>query len=170
MSISADGAIIQWDANSGQQLHGLPPHTLGLVSLSVSEAGDRAVYNTLEGLTQLWDLIDGSVLGRHESFARDPGATQQIEPGVCIYQLCNLIIIHHTRIYAFVISRAVWTVSLHPKGETYASTGGDGKVTIRSAAAADFGTPAQQLLPGKSRFGMSLAHVSFTFNFRRAAR
>ena len=95
VSISADGAIIQWDSNSGQQLHALPPHTLGLISLSVSEAGDRAVYNTIEGLTQLWDLTDGSVLGSHESFARDPGATQQTEPGACIHQLIGFITIHH---------------------------------------------------------------------------
>ncbi|KAF8484197.1 WD repeat-containing protein 61 [Gautieria morchelliformis] len=132
VSISADGAIIQWDANSGQQINALPPHTLGLVSLSVSEAGDRAVYNTIEGLTQLWDLTNGSVLGSHESFARDPAATHQTEP--------------------------VWAVSLHPNGRTYASTGGDGDISIRSAAPADFGTRARQLSPGKSKFGMSLAH------------
>jgi WD repeat-containing protein 61 len=82
VSVSADGAIIQWDAQSGQQLHALPPHTLGLISLSVSEAGDRAVYNTIEGLTKLWDLMDGAVLGTHESFARDSASAQQTEPGM----------------------------------------------------------------------------------------
>lgn len=87
MSISADGTIAQWDAQTGSQLHALPPHTLGLVSLSVSEAGDRAVYNTIEGLTQLLDLTSGYVLGSHESFARDTAAAgQRTEPGVCIYQ------------------------------------------------------------------------------------
>jgi WD repeat-containing protein 61 len=50
---------------------------------------------------------------------------------------------------------------MNPKGETYASTGGDGGVTIRSAAAADFGRAAHHLSPGKGRFGISVSHVSF---------
>ncbi|KAF8589632.1 WD repeat-containing protein 61 [Ramaria rubella] len=133
VSISADGTIILWDAQSGRQLLALPPHTLGLVSLSVSEAGDRAIYNTIEGLTRLWDLTNGSVLGAHESFARDSTAGTQLgEP--------------------------VWAVSLNPNGQTYASTGSDGEIAIRSAASADFGATLQTLSPGKSKFGMSLSH------------
>jgi len=88
VSISADGTIIQWDAQSGEQLHVGPPHTLGLVSLSVSEAGDRAVYNTIEGLTRLWDLVDGALLSAHESFAKRSTSGPQSEPGVCACRAC----------------------------------------------------------------------------------
>lgn len=63
-----------------------------------------------------------------------------------------------------IISYLVWVVSMHPKGETYASAGADGGVTIRSAAAADFGKAAHHLSPGKGRFGISVAHVSFAFS------
>ena len=87
VSISADGAIIQWDAQSGQQLHAPSPHTLGLVSLSVSEAGDRAIYNSIEGLTRLWDLVDGALLSAHESFAKHSTSTPPSEPGVCLLRL-----------------------------------------------------------------------------------
>ena len=87
VSISADGAIVQWDAQSGQQLHAPSPHTLGLVSLSVSEAGDRAIYNSIEGLTRLWDLVDGALLSAHESFAKHSTSTPPSEPGVCLLRL-----------------------------------------------------------------------------------
>ncbi|KAF8520736.1 WD repeat-containing protein 61 [Hysterangium stoloniferum] len=132
VSISADGSIVQWDSQSGQQINSLPPHTLGLISLSVSQAGDKALFNSIEGLTRLWDLTGGAVLGTHESFVRASGAAEQSEP--------------------------VWAVSLHPNGSTYASTGSDGNVTIRSAVSVNFGSPIQQLSPGKTKFGMSLSY------------
>ena len=155
MTASADGTIRQWNAQSGEQLHARPPYPLGIISLSVSAAGDRALYNSLEGLTQLMDLTDGSLLASHESYARDPAATQQSEPGGFNSNLCG---------QAFIILYSVWVVSMHPKGETYASAGADGGVTIRSAAAADFGKAAHHLSPGKGRFGISVAHVSFAFS------
>lgn len=89
VTASADGTIRQWDAQSGEQLHARPPYPLGIISLSVSAAGDRAVYNSLEGLTQLMDLTDGSLLASHESYARDPAATQQSEPGGFSSNLCG---------------------------------------------------------------------------------
>lgn len=61
-------------------MNALPPHTLGLVSLSVSESGDRALFNTLEGATRLWDLVEGKVVGQHESFVKAAGKARQ-EPG-----------------------------------------------------------------------------------------
>ena len=50
-----------------------PAHTLGLVSLSVSPDGRYALYNSVDGTTFLWDLEEGAMVGKHESYTR-PGA------------------------------------------------------------------------------------------------
>ncbi len=84
LSISADGTIKQWDSISGQVSRSRPPHTLGLVSLSVDPTGKQALYNSLEGLTCLWDLEDGEVKGSFESYARAAGG-ESTEPCTCIY-------------------------------------------------------------------------------------
>lgn len=81
VSISADGSIKRWDSTSGQPAHALPAHALGLVSLSISPDGRFALYNSLEGLTSLWDLENGDIVGKHESYVRkegsgEPGASQ----------------------------------------------------------------------------------------------
>lgn len=73
MSISADGSVKQWDSNSGQSIHQRPPHTLGITSLSVSPSGQYALCNSIEGLTTLWDLESGEVVGTRESYARSAG-------------------------------------------------------------------------------------------------
>jgi WD40 repeat protein len=88
ISVSADGSIKQWDVSSGQVLTKQPPHTLGLVSLSVSPSGQHALYNSIEGLTFLWDLQSGDIVGQHASYARndpesnDPG-TRPDQPLSC---------------------------------------------------------------------------------------
>ncbi|KIJ57269.1 hypothetical protein M422DRAFT_57612 [Sphaerobolus stellatus SS14] len=128
VSASADGSVVQWDSQTGQQISSLPPHTLGVVSLSISQAGDLALSNTIEGLTRLWSLTENKVVGTHESFSRESGA----EP--------------------------VWAVSLHPQGTMYASTGSDGNITVRSATQDDFGSSKQHLSPGKNKFGMALQY------------
>ncbi len=74
LSVSADGVVKQWDSVSGQVSRSRPPHTLGIVSLSVDPTGKLALYNTLEGLTSLWDLEDGEVKGSFESYARGTGS------------------------------------------------------------------------------------------------
>lgn len=79
VSISADGSTKKWDAVSGQISSSQPPHTLGLVSLDVDASGQKALYNTLEGLTCLWDLEKGDVLGKFESYARTQ--SESTEPG-----------------------------------------------------------------------------------------
>ncbi len=92
LSISADGTIKQWDSISGQVSRSRAPHTLGLVSLSVDPAGKLALYNTLEGLTCLWDLEDGEVKGSFESYARAAGG-DLTEPCTCsvLWTLLTLI-------------------------------------------------------------------------------
>lgn len=78
LSVSADGRIIQWDATSGQSVSTRPAHPIGISSLSVNPQGTQVLYNSLEGLTTLWDAESGDVLGTHESFAR---TTEGSEPG-----------------------------------------------------------------------------------------
>lgn len=73
VSISADGSIKAWDSASGQVSRIQPPHTLGLVSLSLSRDGKHALYNSIEGLTTLWNLDSGDVVGKFESYARTTG-------------------------------------------------------------------------------------------------
>ncbi|KAH8118878.1 WD repeat-containing protein 61 [Phellopilus nigrolimitatus] len=134
VSASADGSVKQWDAASGQSVSARPAHPLGVVSLSVADApagggGARALYNTLEGHTALWDLDADALVGAHDSFVRekDPG-----EPA--------------------------WGVSLHPTGETYAATGAAGGVSVHSAAPDTFGARLASMDSGRKKFGMAIAH------------
>lgn len=127
VSISADGIIKRWNSASGQVMRTAPPHTLGLVSLSVSPDGRYALYNSVDGTTFLWDLETGTIVGKHESYAR-PGA----EPS--------------------------WSVSLNPRGSTFAATGGSGNVTIHSAEAETFGEQRTTLQSGRGKFGMRCSH------------
>lgn len=79
VSISADGSVKQWDCASGQTIQQRPAHPRGITSLSVSPSGEHVLYNSLEGLTSLWDLSNGEIVGIHESFVRTAG--EQTEPG-----------------------------------------------------------------------------------------
>ncbi|KZT06556.1 WD repeat-containing protein 61 [Laetiporus sulphureus 93-53] len=130
LSISADGTIKQWDSNSGQVSRAQPAHTHGLVSLDVDPSGKRALYNSLEGMTCLWNLESGEIDGKFESYVRS--GAEQTEPS--------------------------WSVSLHPSGETYASTGGSGNVTIHSAESKSFGERRATLKSGRAKFGMFCKH------------
>ncbi|KAJ7639146.1 WD repeat-containing protein 61 [Roridomyces roridus] len=134
VSVSADGSTKQWASSSGQRhppnAEFPAPHTLGLVSVSVSPDGRRALYNSLEGLTCLWDLTSGQVVGRFESYTR---SVEGAEPS--------------------------WSVSLSPNGETYAATGGSGNVTVYSAQPGDkFGERVASLASGRTKFGMCCKH------------
>ncbi|KAJ8081932.1 Ski complex subunit Rec14 [Marasmius tenuissimus] len=137
LSASADGAIKQWNSSSGQtqapSASGFPPrHTLGLVSLSASPDGRYALYNSIEGLTCLWDLSSGEVVGKFESYARSK-SDSEAEPA--------------------------WSVSLNPSGSTYASCGGSGKATIHSAQLdGSFGERLSTIPSGRTKFGMYCAH------------
>lgn len=130
VSVSADGTIKKRNAVSGQVSLAQPPHTLGLVSLDIDPTGKYALYNTLEGLTSLLDMDKGEVVGRYESYARS--GTEASEPA--------------------------WSVSINPKGGTYASTGGTGNVTIHSAEPSTFGERRSMLPSGRSKFGMFCKH------------
>ncbi|KAG6886691.1 hypothetical protein C0992_002805 [Termitomyces sp. T32_za158] len=133
LSVSADGSVKQWSAASGQphppNAPFPPAHTLGLVSLSVAPDARCAIYNSVEGLTALWDLTTGDVAAKFESYVR---TTDDAEPS--------------------------WSVSIHPSGQTYASSGGSGRVSIRSARPADFGTRISTLSSGRHKFGLYCSH------------
>lgn len=79
ISVSADGTVKKWNSTSAQVSLAQPAHPLAVVSLDVDAEGRHALYNTLEGLTCLWDLEKGEVLGKHESYARE--AKETTEPG-----------------------------------------------------------------------------------------
>ncbi|KDR84418.1 hypothetical protein GALMADRAFT_237275 [Galerina marginata CBS 339.88] len=133
ISASADGSVKQWSAAVGQphppNATFPTPHTLAQVSLSVSPDGKKALYNSIEGLTCLWNLENGDVTGTFESFVR---TNAESEPS--------------------------WSVSLNPKGDTYASTGSSGNVLIHSAQADNFGERVATLSSGRNKFGMFCTH------------
>ncbi|KAJ4478644.1 WD repeat-containing protein 61 [Lentinula edodes] len=140
VSISADGSIKQWASSSGEPYrppnsstdYQVPsPHTLGLVSLSVSPDGRRALYNSLEGLTSMWNLETGKREGTFESFMREEGAGN---------------------------AEAAWSVSLSPSASTYASAGGHGNITIRSAEPENFGQKVSTVFSGRNKFGMCCSY------------
>ncbi|KAF8805991.1 WD repeat-containing protein 61 [Phlegmacium glaucopus] len=134
ISISADGSVKQWSAASGQphppNATFPAPHTLAQVSLSVSLDGKKALYNSIEGHTTLWNLENGEVVATFESYVRTGPD-----------------------------SEASWSVSLNPQGETYASTGTSGNVFIHSAQTSNFGERLSTLsTSGRNKFGMFCAH------------
>jgi WD repeat-containing protein 61 len=89
VSISADGVIKRWNSTSGQAMHTAPPHTLGLVSLSVSPDGGQALYNSIDGTTFLSDLESGEIIGKHESYTRSAG-----EPCESLYPVHPTLVYH----------------------------------------------------------------------------
>jgi len=97
--------------------------------LSASPDGKHALYNSIEGLTSLWDLESGQVVAKHESYQR---TGDDSEPA--------------------------WSVSLNPNKETYATSGASGNITIRSAKTDNFGARLSTLSSGRSKFGMACAH------------
>ncbi|KAL4265100.1 WD40/YVTN repeat-like-containing domain superfamily protein [Pleurotus pulmonarius] len=133
VSVSADGSIRQWSSDNGTphpaDVNKPPPHTLGLISLSVSPDGQRALYNSLEGTTAMMDLSNGEIVGKFESYVR---SSEGAEPS--------------------------WSVSLNPKGETYASSGSSGNVTIHSSQPNNFGERLSTLTSGRTKFGMCCSH------------
>lgn len=136
ISVSADGSIKQWTSAGDPQppkpgLDFPAPHMLGLVSLSVSPDAKYALYNTIEGLTSLWDLTTGDIVGKHESYNRSSGGGD-IEPS--------------------------WSVSLSPNCQTYASSGASGNVAIHSANSEIFGQRLSSLPSGRSKFGLHCTH------------
>jgi len=56
-------------------------------------------------------------------------------------------------------SNQAWSVSLNPKGETYASCGGSGNVFVHSAQTENFGERLSTLTTGRHKFGMHCSHV-----------
>ncbi|KAG8873782.1 hypothetical protein FRB98_008777 [Tulasnella sp. 332] len=129
LSIGADGKAILWDPANGSPVRALNPHPLALISSSVDDAGGLALINSIEGTTYLWNLTNGDVVGKKESFERRSGAP---EPA--------------------------WSVSLHPQGATYATSNASGSVNIFSAVADTFGDHLRSIPTSRSKFGMCVKH------------
>ncbi|KAF5363611.1 hypothetical protein D9756_000118 [Leucocoprinus leucothites] len=133
VSISADGSVNQWSCVTGQRhppnAISPAPHTLALVSLSVSPDGKRALYNSIEGHTWLLDLESGDVIASYESYL---DSKEDIEPS--------------------------WSVSLNPNGSTYASSSASGNITIHSADPSEFGKKLSSIPSGRVKFGMNCRH------------
>ncbi|TFK63454.1 WD40 repeat-like protein [Pluteus cervinus] len=131
VSISADGSIRQWSPNPGSTYHmnGSLTHPLGLVSLSSSPDGKHMLWNSVEGVTSLGHMTDEGIAVQCRLSA--PG-TKGDSPA--------------------------WSVSLHPAGEQYASTGASGNITLRSAKAEDFGAVLSALQPRSQTFGLCCAY------------
>ncbi|KAH7887304.1 WD40-repeat-containing domain protein [Phlebopus sp. FC_14] len=130
VSASADGTVKQWNSTSGQVSLSRPPHNLAIVSLSVSPDGQFVLYNSLEGTTCLWDIQADRIIGQHNSY--DRSTAQGAEPS--------------------------WSVSLNPKGGTFAGSSGSGNIHIYSATPDSFGTRRATLSTGKNKYGMKCAH------------
>lgn len=73
---------MQWDASRMTTIATQPPHVLGMVSLDVDESGTRVLYNSIEGITSLWDTSVGHKAVKHESFVRT--GAQSTEPGLLL--------------------------------------------------------------------------------------
>lgn len=131
------------------------PHTLAQVSLSVTPDGSKALYNSIEGLTSLWNLENGEVIGTFESFTKK---TDESEP--CKLALQNVPEKTAHRLFSF----QAWGVSIHPSGETYASTGASGNVLIHSAKPESFGERRTTLSSGRPKFGMTCTYVCNSFS------
>lgn len=174
ISASADGTLKQWNPTSGQvsAVQPQPPHTLGIVSLSADSAGKKVLWNTLEGLTCLWDLEGGDVKGKWESYHRTGKEEVAQEPGEFVVPLClhaNVALpAAHSDEIMHGLSTA-WSVSLHPSGETFAATGGSGNISIHSADPASFGERKTVLPSGRSKFGMCCKYVSAAIAFKHPA-
>ncbi len=151
VSVSADGVLKRWNSTSGQVMRSAPPHTLGLVSLSVSPDGGHALYNGVDGTTFLLGLESGEIIGKHESFTRSAG-----EP---CESLVQRILLWCTTEGTSNGRPTAWSVSLNPKGGTYAATGGSGNVTVHSAEPESFGERRTTLPSGRGKFGMRCSHV-----------
>ena len=158
ISISADGSVKQWSAASGQphppNATFPTPHTLAQVSLSVSLDGKKALYNSIEGHTSLWNLENGEIVASFESYVRTVPYSE-----ACTFQI--ILVYTTTRFFHSTFVFLAWSVSLNPRGETYASTGTSKNVFIHSAQTSNFGERLSTLSSGRNKFGMFCAHVCF---------
>jgi hypothetical protein len=65
-------------------------------------------------------------------------------------------------VYRFI----AWSVSINPKGDTYAATGGSGNVSLYSADPESFGQRRAVLPSGRNKFGMFCKYVGLRYTSR----
>jgi WD repeat-containing protein 61 len=81
-----------WPSISNSTSSYTRPH----IALRLSDRGDKVLYNSIEGLTSLWDLQSGEILGKHESYMR--AGTDPAEPCAWIsiyYRALSLVSFVH---------------------------------------------------------------------------
>ncbi|KAG8930826.1 hypothetical protein FRC02_003645 [Tulasnella sp. 418] len=137
VSISADGTAGLWNPKDGATIHTVNPDVLSLISLSVSPDGSLALLNSIKGTVILWDLGSGEIVSKKETYRQGNGA-----------------------------AGPAWSVSLNPKGGSFAASNSSGNVSISSADPSSFGEPLQTLSSGRTKFGM---HVSYSPDGKRIA-
>ncbi|KAF8709023.1 Vacuolar assembling protein VPS41, partial [Rhizoctonia solani] len=131
ISVSADGTAACWDVESGKKLHGTQAHPLGLISASTSSSPnstEKVVLNSVEGTVFLWDLETQGIVAKRETFNREKS------------------------------DESAFSVSMHPSGGSYASTGNGGIAFICSTGLDKFGEVQSKLTPTRAKFGMCVKH------------
>ncbi|GAB1519917.1 hypothetical protein RhiXN_04182 [Rhizoctonia solani] len=131
ISVSADGTAACWDVESGKKLHGTQAHPLGLISASTSSSPnstEKVVLNSVEGTVFLWDLETQGIVAKRETFNREKSG------------------------------ESAFSVSMHPSGGSYASTGNGGIAFICSTGLDKFGEVQSKLTPTRAKFGMCVKH------------
>jgi WD repeat-containing protein 61 len=60
LSASADGVLAISASSSGERIYSLPPHPVGITSVTTSVDGGLALYNTLDGTVGLVNIDSGT--------------------------------------------------------------------------------------------------------------
>ncbi|KAF8760161.1 WD repeat-containing protein 61 [Rhizoctonia solani] len=89
---------------------------------------EKVVLNSVEGTVFLWDLETQGIVAKRETFNREKSG------------------------------ESAFSVSMHPSGGSYASTGNGGIAFICSTGLDKFGEVQSKLTPTRAKFGMCVKH------------
>ncbi|ELU45698.1 vacuolar assembling protein VPS41 [Rhizoctonia solani AG-1 IA] len=128
ISVSADGTAACWDVESGKKLHGTQAHPLGLISASTSSSPNSTEKVVLNS-------VEGTVF---------------------LWDLETQGIVAKRE--TFNREKSGESVSMHPSGGSYASTGNGGIAFICSTGLDKFGEVQSKLTPTRAKFGMCVKH------------
>ncbi|KAF8484580.1 WD repeat-containing protein 61 [Russula ochroleuca] len=133
-------------------------------------AKDNAVVSiSADGVIKRWNSTSGQVMRSipaHTlglvslSVSADGGHAlyNSIDGTTFLWDLEGGAIVGKHESYTRSAGEPSWSVSLNPKGGTYAATGGSGNVTIHSAEPETFGERRTTLSSGRGKFGMRCNH------------
>ncbi|KAI0000061.1 WD repeat-containing protein 61 [Russula vinacea] len=133
-------------------------------------AKDNAVVSiSADGVIKRWNSTSGQVMRSipaHTlglvslSVSADGGHAlyNSIDGTTFLWDLEGGAIVGKHESYTRSAGEPSWSVSLNPKGGTYAATGGSGNVTIHSAEPETFGERRTTMSSGRGKFGMRCSH------------